>query len=389
MRVIPPVTITPAQLTSSTVAEPIGGEFVYSPTNPYLVGNTVISTTTHKKYTSLQGAQSNVTISIGSPCVVTWVAHGLSPGAPIVFTTTTGAFPTGITSGATVYALVTGVDTFNISATAGGTPIVTTGSQSGIHTALSSANIGHPLPVAPETQTDWWFEGGATNKWAMFDLARNTQTVGASPMTVVVAPGVRVNSLAVLGLDADTVVITATTGGVTVYTKSFDQRRRRINDGYDYFFEPFDTAKSCVMFDVTPITNLVITITIAKAGGGTVSCGSCVFGTSAYIGSVAATAESDSMNYSTIDRDIYGVATLIPRRTVPKTKQSLRVDNSRLGKLLDIRTALNAVPAVWCGLDDTLSDVFEPLLILGIYKQFTINMDAPSQSTLSLELEEI
>lgn len=390
MRVIPPVTITDAILTSSTVAEPTAGEVVYNSGDIYLLDETVISTTTHKKYASLQGARSTVTTTIASPCVVTWVAHGLTDGAPVVFTTTTGAFPTGITSGTTVYAKVTGEDTFNIVATVGGSLIATTGTQSGVHTAISRGNKNNPLPVPPETLTDWWIEAGSSNKWSMFDLARNTQTIGTSPLTVVLAPNIRINSLAVLGMDnADTVTITATTSGVEVYSKTFDQRRRRVNDGYDYFFEPFDRAKSCVMFDIPPITNLIITITLTRAAGGLVGCGSCVVGTSQYIGSVAASAESDSQNYSTIDRDIYGTAILVPRRTVPKTRQSLRVSNSRLGKLLDIRTALNAVPAVWAGLDDALSEVFEPLLILGIYKQFAINMDLPDHSLLSLELEEI
>lgn len=81
---------------------------------------------------------STVTITIASPGVITYTAHGLSANAPVVFTTT-GSLPTGITAGTTYYLCSTAVsamtaNTFQISATPGGAPIDTSGSQSGTHT---------------------------------------------------------------------------------------------------------------------------------------------------------------------------------------------------------------------------------------------------------------
>jgi hypothetical protein len=78
-----------------------------------------------------------VTITIASPGVITWTAHGLAANCKISFSTT-GALPTGITAG-TVYFVKTviGVNTFSVSATAGGAAINTSGSQSGKHTATA------------------------------------------------------------------------------------------------------------------------------------------------------------------------------------------------------------------------------------------------------------
>jgi hypothetical protein len=81
---------------------------------------------------------STVTISIAAPGVITYAGHGLSANAPVVFTTT-GALPTGIVSGTTYYICSTAVsamtaNTFQISSTAGGSPITTSGTQSGAHT---------------------------------------------------------------------------------------------------------------------------------------------------------------------------------------------------------------------------------------------------------------
>ncbi len=78
------------------------------------------------------------TISIASPAVVTFNGHGFVAGQPVTFTST-GSLPTGITAGTTYYVLASGLtaNTFQISATAGGTPIATSGTQSGTQTVYS------------------------------------------------------------------------------------------------------------------------------------------------------------------------------------------------------------------------------------------------------------
>lgn len=74
MNVIPPITITDALLTSSTIAEPDTGEAVYSAGTTYGLGAVVISTTTHLKYTSLQAG------NLGHPLSAA-IAQGVVPTA--------------------------------------------------------------------------------------------------------------------------------------------------------------------------------------------------------------------------------------------------------------------------------------------------------------------
>ena len=92
---------------------------------------------------SIPTAAAAVTVSIATPAVVTWAAHGLPANAPVVFTTT-GALPTGLVAGTTYYVSATGLvaGSFQVSATPGGASINTTGTQSGTHTCTPSANIG-------------------------------------------------------------------------------------------------------------------------------------------------------------------------------------------------------------------------------------------------------
>lgn len=77
---------------------------------------------------------ATVTVTIAAPGIFTDTAHGLAANTPVKFTTT-GALPTGLVAGTTYYVkTVVSVDTYSVSATAGGSAITTTGTQSGVHT---------------------------------------------------------------------------------------------------------------------------------------------------------------------------------------------------------------------------------------------------------------
>jgi hypothetical protein len=84
----------------------------------------------------------NITLSIASPCVVTYASTDKLPlpNAPIVFSTT-GALPTGLVAGTTYYVKSPSSTTSQISATPGGTAINTTGSQSGTQSVANPAYL--------------------------------------------------------------------------------------------------------------------------------------------------------------------------------------------------------------------------------------------------------
>lgn len=77
-----------------------------------------------------------VTISLANPAVVTFNSHGLVAGDIVQFTTT-GSLPSALSASVDYYVISTGLtaNTFEISATLGGSAISTNGeSQSGVHT---------------------------------------------------------------------------------------------------------------------------------------------------------------------------------------------------------------------------------------------------------------
>lgn len=78
-----------------------------------------------------------VTVTIASPGVFTLTSHGLVLDDKI-YLTTTGALPTNLAINTIYYVISAGLtaDEFQVSATKGGAAINTSGSQSGIHTAV-------------------------------------------------------------------------------------------------------------------------------------------------------------------------------------------------------------------------------------------------------------
>lgn len=301
MRVIPPVTITDAMLTSSTVAEPYSGETAWNAATNYSLGTEVIRTTTHRIYENL----------------------------------------------------IAGIDA-----------------------------------TTPETAPTRWLDVGPTNRWAMFDTLRNSATTSTSTITVVLTPGVRVDSIALIGVIGSVATLSMTSSGSPVYSSSENIVLRNTVTWGGYFFGTFSYQGSVVRFDLPPFANGVITIDITTANG-VAALGAAVIGTNVYVGQVLSQARSDALNFSTITRDAFGNATLVPRRSVPKTDQTLVTEPSRVDKLREVRSTLNAVPAVWSGMDDKATNPhFEALLVLGIYKEFSISLE-PLLTNITLSLEEI
>lgn len=304
MKVIPPLEITTARLTSTTVAEPDAttGEVIWVAATAYTLGQKVIRTTTHRKYEN-----------------------------------------------------------------------VLAGTDAGL----------------PENTPTRWLDVGPTNRFAMFDVLRNTQTVTASPLTVQITAGQRVDSIAVMAMEAESITVSMMNGVDSVYSYTENLNTREVLNWFDYFFAPFSTTPSIVKFDLPPFSAGVITVTITSTTG-TVKCGAVVIGSNTDIGKLQYNAVSEELNFSRIDREFDGTSILLQRRSIPKLIGQVFGDKSNVNKVRNLRKVLNAVPAVWSGLDgDNTDGYFESTLILGVYKRFEIDLSHPENMMINLEVEEV
>lgn len=133
---------------------------------------------------SSSNATSTVTITIASPAVVTWTAHGLRAGAVVNFTTS-GSLPTGLTVGTNYYVIAAGLaaNTFEVSASPFGAAVNTSGSQSGTQTGNNNAVLTSPntlnLGAVSLTAGDWDVSGCVS-----FNAASTSGTVWSAGLNL-------------------------------------------------------------------------------------------------------------------------------------------------------------------------------------------------------------
>lgn len=133
-----------SNISSTASATPTGSIVSYSgrtsPTGWLLCDGSAVSRATYAALLAVICPSQTMTVTIASPGVVTATAHGLVAGDKIHFTTT-GGLPSGISTNTDYFVLSAsiGANTFEFALSPEGTPVVTTGSQSGVHTLYKSA----------------------------------------------------------------------------------------------------------------------------------------------------------------------------------------------------------------------------------------------------------
>ena len=134
-------------------------------------------------------ANQTVTMTIATPTVITTTGTLPSNGTPVVFTTT-GALPTGLAVGTTYYVINASGTTFNVSATVGGGAIATSGTQSGVQTAIYAGVFNNVFQIDGATVTPKW-QGGAApsggNNGALDTYAYTIIKTAATPTYTVLA----------------------------------------------------------------------------------------------------------------------------------------------------------------------------------------------------------
>ena len=353
MRVIPPIEVTDARLTSSDVAEEVAATYAGGTT--YAEGALAGAATSYgdaqSVYRSLQGGNIGNTQVEGD----WWTFAGL------VYLEWSGS------SSADIGGIVMDLATHSL------------------YESLVDSNSGNAL-----TDITKWKYIGKTNKWRVFDYSRSEPTVTGRSLTIVFTAGKRINAIGLKGMKANaySITVTSASGGGTVYSDSGSLNTRDTATWSDYFFGEFGTIPSLAYFDVPPFTDNIVTITLTSTSS-PVQVGAMVFGTFVYIGRTIQATSSDILNFSTISRDLDGNAILEPRRNVPKSRQQVLCPKTNVNKVIKLRDDLNATPALWYGLADSADGYFDAVSILGIYKAFEINTDTPVDAIVSLELEEV
>ncbi len=382
MIIIPPAIINDAALTSSNVTE--ADYAAWSSTTIYAASTRVIVTTPdeHRIYEAVRGTSATVTTTIAAPAVITWTAHGQAAGTKVVWKTT-GALPTGFVAGTTYYWLPLTVDTGNLAATVGGTPITTTGSQSGVHTLATNLN---QAPSANLTGlTPLWQDIGATNRWKMFDNQNNTQTTNADYIEVQLTPAGLITAFFAGNCDIDswTYTVTDPVEGV-VYTET--QSTVISNSGSSFWnwgFRPIQRKTIAVSVTIPPYAGATHKIRFTKTGG-TAKVGVCVIGRWTDIGLSQYGLGTDIKDYSTVRFNTDGTSETTERGYSKRMTLDIDLPNTDIDWVQNMLATYKQTNVVWLGVTDT---VLESTCIFGRYSSFKNIIQYFSKSKMALQIE--
>lgn len=230
-----------------------------------------------------------------------------------------------------------------------------------------------------------WLDIAPTNRWAMLDNVVGTVTALASPLTTVFTPG-SVSGVALMELTGKTLAVSLKNapGGSVVYSKTVDLDGTIINSFYDWFFQPYVQLTDVVLTDL-PFHYFAPELTISiSATSGNVGIGVCKFGEVVTIGDTQYGATAGIIDYSVKRRDGFGNMEIdegsFSKRANFKVETSLLEFNRIFRMLASGRAKL----WIYIGTEEAH---YEPLLVYGFFRDFTIDVTYTTTHYCSLEIE--
>jgi hypothetical protein len=231
-----------------------------------------------------------------------------------------------------------------------------------------------------------WLLVGSTNRWAMFDQSVGSQTVNPDSITVDIQTVGRVDSVALLTLDAVQAHVTQTDAvdGV-VYDETFSLiDNSAVIDGYTYAFEPFTFIQDLAITDLKPYSNSIVGVKLlAEADTGALAkCGVCVVGLSRSLGGTQWSPTVGIQDYSVKEFDNFGQEIVVPRAFSKTANFAVWMATSAVSYLQNLLASYRTTPIVWIGDEGVGATV-----LLGFYKEFEIDVSYPDKSLCTLEIE--
>lgn len=239
--------------------------------------------------------------------------------------------------------------------------------------------------TAPELDTTNWLDIAPTNRWAMFDNVVGTATNAATTLTVVLEPG-SISGLAALELVGSELSVSMKdeSGGAVVYSETINLDGSIIDDIFDWFFAEYEQLTDVVLTDLpSQYTECELTISVTPISGN-VEIGVFKVGRVIEIGNTLAGAKVGITDYSKKETDDFGNTIITVRSYSKRASFDVLTDKANFNKIFRRLAGLRATPAVYIGCE---AAGYEPMIVYGFYKDFSIDVPYPTHQLCSLEIE--
>ncbi|MFC5551754.1 phage head spike fiber domain-containing protein [Massilia aerilata] len=218
------------------------------------------------------------------------------------------------------------------------------------HQVYESA-VANNLGNTPEQNSDGsaakWTRVRPTNRWAMFDGSIGTSSEADETLTVVLRPGVAIDSIyGVVDADLAQVCVHDAPGGNIIYQNTIELEASAPSDWDEYFWDPFKPLPDFLITGLDPYYECFVTVTLSKASG-KVGCAGLVLGTQWQLGATQYGVKVKPKSYSYVGEDEYGNTTIRSRKKSTDLAGTAWLDRSEASYVNQIGQRLLDVPAVW------------------------------------------
>lgn len=244
------------------------------------------------------------------------------------------------------------------------------------YTAIDGSTGSYP----PDNPTHWT-DGGADNKWAMFDGYVNTQTENTTSMEVVIDSSGS-NIIGLFDLVAKSITFELTAYSEVKMSETIDMTTMSESSWYSYFNSTVDFRPS-TLWSFASYAASTLKITIEYYTGSAAKCGMVSMGKQVDVGVSYYAPTIELLNYGIWETDTLGRSYLNPGNNAKQIDVEFWMDNSQLASVLKNLIAVLNVPAIFdCNNDTDLSI----LSVYGSYKGAAITIPGPTQSKCVLTI---
>lgn len=362
MKIIPPITVTDATLISTNVSE--NAPTAYSAGTTYAAGDMVSynggSSLLLDQWASAQSSNTGHTPGVSGE--EWWVYCGQAAAAYDAGTTYAAGDGAQIDAG-------------------------------GVHQMWWSVvddNTGN----APQADAgDHWLNMGATNRWAMFDLALGFSTINSTltriatrwgeKIDVTLEPAALMDTVVAWVIDADSVQVTVTdAGSVVIYDETITLTGDAALEKWQLDGVPY--LRPVSFEGVTFTAGSQVRVQIFKPGGVAI-CAELILGMAIDAGPTLAPATVGIQDYSVIQADEFGTFSVTPRAWHRKGSFTVLLAEDDVDPCMEMLTRFRGRPLQFIA----VSQYRRAVVIFGFLRSFEQTLTFPDATALTIDLESI
>lgn len=241
------------------------------------------------------------------------------------------------------------------------------------------SNLGNDPTLGDASK---WIDLGMSNRWRMFDNDNSTGTTFPEVVDFTIQVAGFVDGLSLSDMDADTVQVICTAGGIERRNVTIDlSDNSMITDWRKYFISPITNKSALLMLDLPPYADMFVQVIVSKPGG-TVEAGSFSIGPVYDLGATVYGASSSYNSYSNYVDDGFGKRQIFKRGYSKKGDFEIVLPKALHDTAFDFLLSRRDEYTIWIGSGDYAS-----MWIGGIAQEPVLIADQPQQSRLKLLIE--